>query len=147
MIGRTAASLDVGRVSFENRDALRGPRDGRCHDSGGFGAGRGFVVRNFFFRRRGKFVRGGRVGDGNFVVRSCSLPAARRGVRRGVEWRLCEWAHNLLTSCLTYTLRSATVRESGYISEKVFSVAWAVTCVSGELKTAGNVLTGGQRVG
>jgi hypothetical protein len=72
--------------------------------------------------------------------------AARRGGRRGVEWRLYEWAHNLLTSCLPFTLRSATVRESGYISEKVFSVASAVTCVSGELKSAGNVLTGGQRV-
>jgi hypothetical protein len=37
-------------------------------------------------------------------------------------------------------------RDSGYISEKLFSVASAVTCVSGELKSAGNVLTGGQRV-
>jgi hypothetical protein len=52
----------------------------------------------------------------------------------------------VLTSCLPFTLRSATVRDSGYISEKVFSVASAVTCVSGELKSAGNVLTGGQRV-
>jgi hypothetical protein len=52
----------------------------------------------------------------------------------------------MLTSCLPFTLRSATVRESGYISEKVFSVASAVTCVRGELKSAGNVLTGGQRV-
>jgi hypothetical protein len=52
----------------------------------------------------------------------------------------------LLTSCLPFTLRSATVRDSGYISERVFSVASAVTCVSGELKSAGNVLTGGQRV-
>jgi hypothetical protein len=67
-------------------------------------------------------------------------------MRLGVEWRLYEWAHNLLTSCLPFTIRSATVRESGYISEKVFSVAAAVTCVSGELKSAGNVLTGGQRV-
>jgi hypothetical protein len=54
--------------------------------------------------------------------------------------------HPLLTSCLPFTLRSATVRDSGYISEKVFSVASAVSCVSGELKSAGNVLTGGQRV-
>jgi hypothetical protein len=54
--------------------------------------------------------------------------------------------HPLLTSCLPFTLRSATVRDSGYISEKVFSVASAVTYVSGELKSAGNVLTGGQRV-
>jgi hypothetical protein len=52
----------------------------------------------------------------------------------------------VLTSCLQFTFRSATVRESGYMSEKVFSVASAVTCVSGELKSAGNVLTGGQRV-
>jgi hypothetical protein len=52
----------------------------------------------------------------------------------------------LLSSCLPLTLRSATVRDSGYTSEKVFSVASAVTCVSGELKSAGNVLTGGQRV-
>jgi hypothetical protein len=52
----------------------------------------------------------------------------------------------LLTSCLTFTLRSATVRESVYMFEKVFSMASAVTCVSGELKSAGNVLTGGQRV-
>jgi hypothetical protein len=28
------------------------------------------------------------LGDGNVVVRSGSLHAARRGVRRGVEWRL-----------------------------------------------------------
>jgi hypothetical protein len=34
-------------VSFENRDALRGPRDGRCHDSRGFGVGREVV----FYRR------------------------------------------------------------------------------------------------
>jgi hypothetical protein len=107
---------------------------------------RGVVLRNVFFRRRGKFVRGERVGDGNVVVRSGSLYAARRGVRRVVKWRLYEWAHNLLTSCIRFTLRSATVRDSGYISEKVFSVASAVTCVSGELKSAGNVLTGGQRV-
>jgi hypothetical protein len=86
------------------------------------------------------------VDDGKVVVRSGSLHVARRGVRRGVEWRLYEWAHNLLTSCLPFTLRSATVRESGYISEKVFSVASAVTCVSGELESAGNALTGGQRV-
>jgi hypothetical protein len=52
----------------------------------------------------------------------------------------------VLTSFLPFALRSATVRESGYISEKVCSVASAVTCVSGELKSAGNVLTGGQRV-
>jgi hypothetical protein len=55
-------------------------------------------------------------------------------------------ATSVLTSCLPFTLRSATVRESGYVSEKVFSVASAVTSVSGELKSAGNVLTGGQRV-
>jgi hypothetical protein len=66
-------------------------------------------------------------------------------MRRGVEWRLYEWAHNLLTSFLPFILRSATVREYGYIFEMVFSVASAVTCVSGELKSAGNVLTGGQR--
>jgi hypothetical protein len=80
-------------------------------------------------------------------VRSGSLHA-RRGVEcgAGVEWRLYEWAYNLLTSCLPFTLRSATVGESGYISENVFSVASAVTCESGELKSAGNVLTGGQRV-
>jgi hypothetical protein len=36
----------------------------------------------------------------------------------------------VLTSCLPFTLRSATVRDSGYISEKVFSVASAVTCVN-----------------
>jgi hypothetical protein len=62
-----------------------------------------------------------------------------------VEWRLYEWAHNMLTICLPFTVRSETVRESGYISEKVFSVASAVICVSGELKS-GNVLTNGQRV-
>jgi hypothetical protein len=54
-------------------------------------------------------------------------------MRRGVEWRLYEWAHYLLTRCLPFTLRSATVRETGYISEKVFAVESAVTCVSGEL--------------
>jgi hypothetical protein len=30
--------------------------------------GRVFFVRNVFFRRRGKFVRGGRVDDGKVVV-------------------------------------------------------------------------------
>jgi hypothetical protein len=57
-----------------------------------------------------------------------------------------DYSWDVLTSCLPFTLRSATVRDSGYISEKVFSVASAVTCVSGELKSAGNILTGGQRV-
>jgi hypothetical protein len=86
-----------------------------------------------------------RTTDGNVVVRSGSLHAARRGVRRGVEWRLYEWAHILLTSCLPFTLRSATVRKTGYISEKLFTVTSAVTCVSSELKSAGTMLTSGQR--
>jgi hypothetical protein len=33
----------------------------------------------------------GAMGDGYVVVRSGSLHAARRGMRRGVEWRLYEW--------------------------------------------------------
>jgi hypothetical protein len=42
------------------------------------------------------FVRAGRVGDGNVVVRSYSLRAARHEVRRVVEWRLCEWCDRII---------------------------------------------------
>jgi hypothetical protein len=59
---------------------------------------------------------------------------------------LCFVLCTLLSSCLLFTLRSATVKDSADISVRVFSVASTVICVSGKLKSAGNVLTGGQRV-
>jgi hypothetical protein len=39
-----------------------------------------FFVRDIFLRRRGRFVRGVRVGDGNVVVGSGRLHAMRRGL-------------------------------------------------------------------
>jgi hypothetical protein len=70
-------------------------------------------------------------------------------MRRGVECRLHEWARNLLKSCLPFTFRCVMVRETGYVSEKVVAVVAAVTAlaiVSCEVKSAGDIKTGGQRV-
>jgi hypothetical protein len=78
-------------------------------------------------------------------VTEMSSSEAAACMRRSVEWPLNEWAHNLLTSCLPFSLRSATVGETGYISEKVIAVVSAVTCVSCDVKSAGNICTGGQR--
>jgi hypothetical protein len=45
----------------------------------------------------------------------------------------------LFTSCLPFSLRSATVRKTGYISEKILAAATVVTFVSCDVKSAGNI--------
>jgi hypothetical protein len=62
-------------------------------------------------------------------VTEISSSEAEICMRRGVKWRSYEWAHNLFTSCLSFSLRSAKVRETGYTSEKVVAVVAAVACV------------------
>jgi hypothetical protein len=87
------------------------------------------------------FSTGGEVGlsaERGWVTEMSSSEAAAC-TRRGVKWRLYKWAHNLFTSCLSFSLRSAKVRETGYISEKVLAVAAAVTFVSCDVRAAGNI--------
>jgi hypothetical protein len=87
--------------------------------------------------------------EDRYCMRTCWLQACQNPAQRQTNSSLSTrqpFCRRNFDKLLTVYITKCNGQKSAYIYEKVFSVASAVTCVSGELKSAGNVLTGGQRV-